>query len=153
MRRTTPFIHTSTQIVGFFGEASCLSNFHPSPIQLWNHKFLDGEAAFQAAKLEKEEDRSRFVGLSQGSAKSEGRRVKLRSDWEAVKTAAMLEVVTAKFSQNPNLLNYLLSTGQACLEERNYWNDRVWGTNLHGEGQNRLGKILMEVRNLLKTSA
>lgn len=76
-----------------------------------------------------------------------GRRVKLRPDWEQVKTAVMEEVVRAKFTQNPDLAALLLSTGDAELIEGNTWGDTCWGVDLRtGRGENRLGRILMKVR-------
>ena len=65
----------------------------------------------------------------------------------------MREVVWAKFSQNPELGKKLLATGDRYLEETNWWGDRLWGV-YQGEGENLLGKILMETRaRLAKESA
>jgi hypothetical protein len=58
----------------------------------------------------------------------------------------MGEIVRAKFEQNPNLAEKLLSTQDAYLEEGNTWGDRTWGT-VNGAGANHLGRILMEIRN------
>ncbi len=68
--------------------------------------------------------------------------------------------VYAKFRQNPELCRELLSTGDALLAEC-AGQDRVWGIgiNLHNEawkdvsnwnGNNYLGRVLMEVRDLLR---
>ena len=43
----------------------------------------------------------------------------------------------------------LLATGDAQLEEGNTWGDRIWGV-YQGQGDNRLGKILMKVREELR---
>ena len=51
--------------------------------------------------------------------------------------------------QNAELRIKLLETGNEHLEEGNTWGDRIWGT-VNGVGQNRLGKILMRVREELK---
>lgn len=40
----------------------------------------------------------------------------------------MEELVRAKFTQNPDLADKLLATGDAHLEEGNTWGDRIWGT-------------------------
>ena len=72
----------------------------------------------------------------------------LRSDWEDVKFDVMKEIVILKFI-NPNLKEKLLATKDAELIEGNTWNDRCWGV-CDGVGQNNLGRILMEVRELLK---
>lgn len=61
----------------------------------------------------------------------------------------MYEIVKAKFTQNEDLKQRLLETGDMYLEEGNTWGDRTWGT-INGKGQNRLGKILMKVREELK---
>lgn len=61
----------------------------------------------------------------------------------------MYEICKAKFSQNEELRNRLIETGDEHLEEGNTWGDRIWGT-VNGIGENRLGKILMRVREKLK---
>lgn len=62
----------------------------------------------------------------------------------------MREIVEAKFEQNEDLKVKLLETGDEHLEEGNTWEDRIWGT-VNGVGENRLGRILMQVRELLRT--
>ena len=57
----------------------------------------------------------------------------------------MYEIVLAKFTQNPDLKEKLLATGDEHLEEGNTWGDTTWGT-VNGIGENRLGIILMKVR-------
>ena len=56
--------------------------------------------------------------------------------------------VKAKFSKNPILKAKLLATGDAELIEGNWWNDTYWGV-CKGVGKNKLGKILMRVRDEL----
>ena len=46
----------------------------------------------------------------------------------------------------------LIKTGDQELIEGNYWNDTYWGV-CKGVGQNKLGKILMRVREELKNEA
>lgn len=61
----------------------------------------------------------------------------------------MYEIVKAKFLQNKEIKEKLLLTGNEELIEGNTWGDRIWGT-VNGVGENRLGKILMQVREELK---
>ena len=75
----------------------------------------------------------------------------LRPDWEAVKDNVMFDAVLAKFSQHDNLRTLLLSTGSAKLVEHTS-NDSYWGDGGDGSGKNRLGQILMQVRDRLSLS-
>ena len=52
-------------------------------------------------------------------------------------------------SSQSDLKEKLLATGDEHLEEGNTWGDTTWGT-VNGIGENRLGKILMKVRNELQ---
>lgn len=66
----------------------------------------------------------------------------------------MLDVVRAKFSL-PENAEKLLATGDAELIEGNYHHDNLWGSCMCEKcktktGQNRLGRILMQVREELK---
>jgi len=71
-----------------------------------------------------------------------------RSDWETIKESIMLQALRAKFSQHPNLTKKLLSSGERELIELTN-NDNFWGDPGDGTGQNRLGQLLMQVRNEL----
>jgi ribA/ribD-fused uncharacterized protein len=140
----------SNRITSFRGEHSFLSNFADSPIG----PYKNAEAAFQAAKCVNESDRKKFEGISAKEAKRLGRQVKLRPDWERVKFDVMLDIVRQKFNNNPSLAQKLLATGDAELIEGNTWGDTTWGVNANtGEGQNALGKILMQVREELRSNA
>lgn len=135
-------------VIGVFAEEFYfLSNFYNSRIQFKSGEhFLNGEAAFQAMK-----DPARayeFFKLQPNEAKRLGRRVKLRKDWEDYKDEAMRKVVSRKFRGNNRLKTLLLETGDSYLVEGNTWNDKCWGV-CNGEGENRLGEILMDVRSKL----
>ncbi len=82
--------------------------------------------------------------------------------WEANKVRIVREGNMAKFSQNEELKEYLLSTGTSILAEASP-DDCIWGVGLeewqpeigdprNWEGENLLGYILMEIReNLVST--
>ena len=79
-----------------------------------------------------------------------GRQVQLRPDWEQVKDGIMEEIVHAKFFQIEPFARKLVATGNAELIEGNTWGDTYWGVDLHTmQGQNKLGKILMKIRDEL----
>ena len=128
-----------------------LSNFYESRILYGGIVYGSGEAAFQAQKCTTDMEKLRFTGISPGQSKRTGRHVRLRADWEQVKTGIMEEVVRAKFTQNPELAGALLATGRKVLVEGNHWGDTCWGVDIRtGQGENRLGKILMKVREEMR---
>ena len=61
----------------------------------------------------------------------------------------MKDGLYAKFTQNSELYNLLLSTGSSIIIEGNQWQDTFWGV-VNGEGQNNLGLLLMLLRNELR---
>lgn len=133
----------------FRGEYYFLSNFFEADVYFNGIVYGNNEAAFQAQKSLSHFERMRFASLNPSEAKKLGRKIKLRSDWESVKTDIMYEICKAKFSQNPELKAKLLATGDKHLEEGNTWGDKIWGT-VDGAGENRLGIILMKVRDELR---
>lgn len=135
----------------FRGEYFYLCNFYEIPVLYDGILYGNNEAAFQAQKTLDLEVRKEFAKLSPSDAKRKGRAISLRADWEDVKEQAMYEICRAKFEQHPELMQKLLMTGNRPLEEGNTWGDQVWGT-VNGVGENKLGKILMRIREELGTS-
>jgi ribA/ribD-fused uncharacterized protein len=75
--------------------------------------------------------------------------VKLRDDWNEVREDVMKRAVLEKFKQNEDLRTKLLSTEDAELIEASP-KDSFWGIGKNKKGQNKLGKILQEVRQEIK---
>lgn len=126
-----------------------LSNFYNADVEFDGIVYQNNEAAFQAQKTLDLNERKKFAYMNPSEAKKAGRHVKLRPDWESVKYDYMLAICRAKFNQNKNLTDELIATGDQELIEGNDWNDRIWG-KVNGEGQNLLGKILMQIRSEIK---
>ena len=144
-------------IDNFRGDYFFLSNFANVPVTYKGITYKNNEAAFLAQKVTSLSEQQRFASLSPNLAKREGRRVKLRSDWELIKKQVMYGIVKAKFEQNPRLRKMLLNTGDIMLIEGNTWHDNTWGIckcdkciNKFHNDSNNLGKILMKVREELK---
>lgn len=133
----------------FRGQHYFLSNFYSAPVTYDGITYQNNEAAFQAQKTLDVNIRREFSSLNPSEAKRHGRHILLRNDWENVKTAVMEDIVRAKFTQNPDLAEKLLNTGDETLIEGNTWSDRIWGM-VDGIGENRLGNILMQIREELK---
>ena len=145
------------EIRGFRGAYAFLSNFHPCAALYEGIKYPCAETAFQAAKCADIQERRQFELLLPREAKKFGRRIKLRADWESVKVEAMREILRAKFTNNPELRDKLQGSRQTELIEENNWHDNFWGDCVcerckSVNGQNMLGKLLMEIRGEIKST-
>ena len=69
----------------------------------------------------------------------------VRNDWEKVQVSVMLKALREKFSQNPDLGDLLIRTGDRKLFEHTH-SDKFWGDGGDGRGQNMLGQLLVQVR-------
>lgn len=145
------------------GENADLSNFAVRPFTISGDKpessiriggnFQTVEGAFQAQKLvfssmsddEKEAVRKRLETASGSQAKSIGRKIKDLNtvSWDKASSDIMRDLLLESFSQNPEALNRLLSTGDATLTH--IQDKGKWGTEFP--------KILMEVRELLRNQS
>lgn len=74
-----------------------------------------------------------------------------RHDWGEVKDGVMRRALLAKFEQNRRIREQLLETGDDELVHSSS-SDHYWGRDEDGLGDNRLGEILMEVRNELRAT-
>ena len=139
----------SNKITNFRGKYFFLSNFYPCFVEFEGLRYPSAEHAFQAAKTLNLNDRKSFQVIRAASeAKRAGRQVSLRSDWNEVRESVMLQCLRSKFS-NEDLRKMLISTGNTILEEGNNHGDKFWGT-VNGQGDNRLGKLLMKVREEIR---
>lgn len=141
------------RIVAFEGYYRFLSNFWPCEVHFEGQRYPSAEHAYQAAKTLKAHQRELIRACpTPGAAKRAGKLVNLRPDWIEVKDSVMLEIVRDKFTRSPELRKALLDTNSMQLEEGNWWGDRYWGICPTGtlDGLNKLGKILMQVREELR---
>lgn len=140
----------------FKGKFHFLSNFYNYPFIYDGIMYQTSEAAFQAQKCKLDRDKLKYSNITDPKkAKAMGRREELPNDWDERCYGIMKSVIQAKFS-DPILKQLLLDTNDRYLEEVNYWHDNRWGRCTcdkckNKTGQNWLGKILMEVREELKT--
>jgi ribA/ribD-fused uncharacterized protein len=128
------------------------SNFAPFPFTLKGKQWPTTEHYFQAQKFagtEHEEEIRKLASPMVAARKGRSRELPLRRDWESAKDNIMREALQAKFTQHPELQKLLLETGDAVLVEHTQ-NDRYWGDGGDGLGKNRLGLLLMELREKLR---
>lgn len=159
-------IDVDGQHILLFGGSGCpMSNFAASAMR-WpcphcgeSLHVATVEHAFQAAKATSCPETHRVAGASSASeARSRGRRVQLRADWEAptgavagrrvsFKAEVMWGLLRTKFSTLEHAAT-LQDTGELVLVEDAPW-DPFWGAGKDGRGTNVLGRLLMTLRQEL----
>lgn len=144
----------------------CLSQWYPSPFTVDCVSYNCAEQYMMAEKAFAFGDEKAWNEVMSSyhpmTIKKLGRRIRNFNDYvwscnrdEIVKTANL-----AKFSQNEKLKEFLLSTGDKILVEASLY-DTIWGIGLDADspdacsprrwkGENRLGFILMEVRDIIR---
>ena len=134
------------------GEYGCFSNFSRHGFELNDRWWPTSEHYFQAQKFAgtEHEDAVRQAKTPKAAAAIGRDRARpLRSDWERVKDGVMKQAVLAKFQTHADIRETLLATGNEEIVE-NAPSDFYWGCGKDGSGKNKLGKILMEVREILR---
>lgn len=140
--------YDENNIKGFFGGYRWLSNYHICPVVFEGDTYPSSENAYQAAKV-LWCDRSLFWKCTPNEAKKHGQTTKPPVDWFNKNLDIMEAILFDKFTRNLDLRQKLLETGEKYLEETNWWNDQFWGV-CDGKGENRLGKLLMKIRDRIK---
>jgi ribA/ribD-fused uncharacterized protein len=146
----------------FFGSLCPLSNFHPSPFKCEgkSFRFVEEYFFFKKAEMAKDDVNMQKVldAESPAECKSIGYNIKVdKGKWSAAETNVMMKALNEKFTQNPNLKDYLMKTGRMLLAEASP-TDRFWGTGVglgkvdtanqaKWKGQNKLGQLLMSLRD------
>jgi len=136
-----------------------LSNFWPATVMHGGIVFPTVENFYQAMKVDKADinTRRQFQSISAVEAKKKGKEIEKRKDWnDAMALEVMLYGLRAKFAKGSELAEKLLATEDQELIETNYWHDTFWGkctcANHAGNGENKLGILLMQVREELKNN-
>jgi len=135
-----------------YGKYGCFSNFSRHVVTIYNTVWLTSEHAYQAQKYVHNSGyyQEIYMAKNPGDAAKLGRSRlhPICGNWEEVKDYSMQEIVLAKFTQNDEIGEILLSTGDAIIIEDSLY-DSYWGGGKDGKGKNKLGKILMHVRELI----
>ena len=136
-------------ITNFRGEYRWLSNFHLVDIEWQGDVYRSSEHAYQAAKTDDPEERRKIREVATcDKARRLGQKVTMSRLWlekeRLCKLATMKGIIRKKF-EDPVLREKLITTGRHHLIENAPWGDRFWGV-CEGEGENHLGRILMDIR-------
>jgi len=146
-----------------------LSHFHASPIVMNGESWPTVEHYYQSQKSANPEYKAAIrEAIHPGLAKrlaappSAPRRISQnswfrkngeqpRADWHDVKLDIMRRADHAKFTQNEDLALLLLATGDAELIEDSP-GEPFWGSGPDGAGLNWAGRVIMEVRDALRSN-
>ena len=164
----------TTEIIYFWGHTpnpkkvskSCFSQWYDIYFEVDGVQYHTTEQYMMASKarLFGDEDTWNEImnAYSPAEYKKLGRKVKGfdATIWDEKKLDIVVEGNKAKFSQNPDLKEFLHATRDAILVEASPY-DKIWGIGLDREaalnsriedwnGENLLGCALMEVRDWLK---
>lgn len=145
-REMTIYFYTRTDEYGEF------CNFSPHGFAIDGTYWPTVEHYFQAQKFAGTDHETAIRrARTPGDAKGLGRTtaIPLRSDWEEVKDEVMYKAVLRKFQTHKEIRERLFATGSQDIVE-NSPGDYYWGCGADGSGQNKLGRILMQVRSELQ---
>lgn len=135
---------------GLYGE---FSNFANYPIKLKNKTWKTTEHYFQAQKFANKDYQEKIRNADSPMMAAQlgrSRKEKILKNWDNIKQNVMYEAVKAKFIQHIDLAQLLLETKDSKIIEHTE-NDDYWGDGGDGKGKNMLGKILMKVRDELRS--
>lgn len=142
------FSHPFEKQMGF------LSNFSRHGFSIGPYHYKTVEHYFQSQKyIHNTEYMTNIINSeypSSAETMGRNRNVPTRHDWELVKEDVMRTGLRAKFESHPDAISKLLATGNAYIEASP--SDCYWGVDITGNGKNRLGFLLMELRTDLRNN-
>lgn len=144
-------------------DKSCLSNWYPASFKVGKTTYNCVEQYMMAQKAKLFKDDEHYNNIMQSTdpkkIKWYGRMVRgfEYQTWEDHKVKIVMEGCKAKFDQNPELKEYLMSVKTGVFVEASPY-DRIWGIGLKETddraktpaewcGENLLGFILTEIRD------
>jgi ribA/ribD-fused uncharacterized protein len=150
-------------------DASCLSQWFPRGFRIDGVAYATAEHFMMAEKARLFRDAEVLPRIlaapTPADAKALGREVRGYDDaaWEGARLHAVIRGNLAKFGQHPDLLAFLLGTGERILVEASP-RDRIWGIGMGANnpdardparwrGRNLLGFALMAARAELRRGA
>ena len=133
----------------------CFSNFSPHPIQLDGLSWPTVEHYYQAQKFVGTKDEKLIFVIRDAQTPMEAAAIgrapncTVSPDWEQRKLQVMWQGVLKKFLTHTDIQAILLNTGEELIVE-NSDRDYFWGCGRDQTGENKLGKMLMKVRQEIR---
>ncbi|MGO9048645.1 MAG: NADAR family protein [Xanthobacteraceae bacterium] len=144
--------------IRFFSQSDThreFSNFAPFGIELDDRWWPTVENYYQAqkftdAELQKSIRKAEKPIIAKNLA--DENKAAIRPDWDAIKDEVMYRAVRRKFELHPELRAMLVATGDEDIVEAAP-TDTYWGVGRDGTGLNKLGKIIVRIREELRAVA
>lgn len=131
---------------GADGRFGFLSNFSEFGFLLNGVRWPTVEHFYQASKFDDDAHKNRILYCDTPLlAKRLGGELEgMRDDWVAIRVSVMQNGVFLKFQQNTEIAKRLCSIKGNIIEVSK--DDSFWGIGSDGTGENKLGQVLMNVR-------
>jgi N-glycosidase YbiA len=129
------------------------TNFYPHQITIDGKPWPSSEHYYQAQKFHDtniQQQIQQAAGAREAFGIAQNNKHLVRPDWQQVNLKIMLKALQAKF-KDPTLKKLLLQTDDKMLVENAGKKDDFFGAGADGSGNNHLGRLLMQVRQELRT--
>jgi hypothetical protein len=125
------------------GNVTYLSPKYLAPVKIGGVIYRSADHAYQAMRtLSKKARASVRAGKTVEDARERAAKATVRKDWDEVKDEVLYEVTLAKFTQNPELADELIRTGNRALVHGGADAQEIYP-------ENAVGRTLMRVRDKL----
>jgi ribA/ribD-fused uncharacterized protein len=152
------FIKPDTDKQVFFYEQDfyVLSNFSAFRVNWMGQWYDTAEAAYQASKFPNNPMLQYMIRTALSAHEAfkiaQESQILISIEWYEHRVRSMQGIIRAKTQQHDYVYRKLMDTGTRELIEDS-WRDDFWGWGPNRDGQNMLGKLWMELREELRTSA
>ena len=131
---------------------SFLRNDYSANVILDDEIYPSVEHAYQAAKTQNIDLRKKIQNASVHEARKIGKNeITIPLTWDTDRLVVMKQLQKSKYTDNLNLKLKLLLTGNEEIIQGGTMPDKFWGQDDFGDGKNHNGKIIMKVREEIKT--
>ncbi len=142
------------QILYYNVHSEPFSNFYPSPFTIDEKAYPTAEHFYQSKKFEgtPREEEIRLAKTIH-SAHQLGHTAVVGKDWDERREKVYFDAVFNKFSKNEDLRLKLLATRNKdliCIDTDSFWGKQFNEEENKLVGENKAGKILMKVREILE---
>ena len=148
-------LDTDSQVFFYEQDFYVLSNFSAFSIHWKGRRFDTSEHVYHWEKFPEASIHRHLIEFAPSAHEAfkiaERNKQFRRSDWDDVKVDIMKRILIEKVRQHEYVRVKLLQTGDRELIEDS-WRDPFWGWGPNKDGENRLGKLWMEVREMLRNS-